>query len=76
MHEKETSDAEEWLDIRAEAMKGGGVGRPKKPAEKAKAEPTDKAAAGPSASPEETSGPETEESNHDQPGEGGDENSH
>ena len=83
--EKETIDAEEVLDICAEAMKTEGLERPKKPAEKAepKAESTDQAAADSSASSTETSGPKTEETDHDQAdrsdeppsGDGGDENS-
>jgi cell division protease FtsH len=67
--EKETIDAEEVLDVCAEAMKAEGIERPKKTAEKTepKAEPTDRAAADSSASSEETSGHKTEETDHERP---------
>lgn len=62
--EKETIDAEEVLDICAEAMKIEGVARPKKEADKTTttAEPTDRAEAASSAPSEETSGQPKEES--------------
>lgn len=66
--EKETIDAEEVMDICAEAMKAEGVERPAKstPEKKAnQAEPTDRTAAeGHSAASEETSGHNEEETDH------------
>lgn len=74
--EKETIDAEEVMDICAEAMKAEGVERPAKPVPDKKenqAEPTDRTAAeGDSAASEETSGHNEEETDHaEQPNEPG-----
>ncbi len=68
--EKETIDADEVLDICAEAMKAEGIERPARPDDTKKAEPTDRTEPEDGAASQETSGQENPDENDDDPDRG------